>query len=187
MEKSAAQAARASEIVQRIARFVKREQVAHAPIELNAVIQDVSSLPMIDSGHSGAPRIVPELQLAKNLPSVVGDRVQIEQVLVNLIRNGMEAMADAAPANRRLIVRSGVVDGNVQVSVQDRGHGITDEVLTQLFDPFFTTKASGLGLGLSISRSIMEAHRGHLWAENNADGGATFYFSIPIVVEETSS
>jgi signal transduction histidine kinase len=116
---------------------------------------------------------------ADGLPLVRGDRVHLQQVLLNLVLNGMEAMA-GTPGERRLAVRTGVNEnGSVEVAVSDSGPGVLPERLPRLFDPFFSTKKEGMGLGLSIARSLIQAHGGQLWAENNPGGGATFRFALP--------
>jgi len=108
----------------------------------------------------------------------------LQQVLLNLIMNGMDAMNNLQNGNRRIVIRAQVAgDRMIEVGVSDSGHGIPPQTARQIFDPFFTTKASGMGMGLSISRTIIEAHRGRIWAENNAEGGATFYFAIPMATE----
>ena len=115
------------------------------------------------------------------LPSVRGDRVQLQQVVLNLLLNGAEAMKNCRPNDCLLTVRT-AHDGpeNVVVSIQDCGIGLVQENLAQLFIPFYTTKADGMGIGLSIARSIVESHSGRLWATNNPDRGATFSFSLPV-------
>jgi two-component system sensor kinase FixL len=107
--------------------------------------------------------------------------VQIEQVLLNLVRNGVESMFDVPPDRRRLTIEAHPAGQFVEVSVRDTGHGITPDNMSRLFSPFFTTKADGMGLGLSISRSIIEAHSGRLWAESEPGVGTSFYFSLPVI------
>jgi C4-dicarboxylate-specific signal transduction histidine kinase len=124
--------------------------------------------------------------LAHSLPTVVADSIQVQQVLVNLLRNAIEAMEDTPEAERRLLVRSENLDGSVQISIRDNGSGINDEQAKKLFEPFFSTKAEGMGLGLAVSQAIVEAHAGRLWAEPNPDRGATFYLSLPLGIEEPS-
>jgi len=120
-------------------------------------------------------------ELAADLPRVTGDRSSIEQVLVILIVNGMDAMKDTAEAARDLVVAAQRDGEFVQVTVRDRGHGIASANMTQLFDSFFTTKPDGMGMGLSIARSMIFAHGGRIWAENAPGGGAAFHFTLAVV------
>ena len=122
------------------------------------------------------------LDIAADVPPVLGDRVQLQQVLLNLILNGMDALEGVGGDNRRVSVTARrEASDTVEISVRDSGPGIAAGDLERIFDPFFSTKAKGIGMGLSISRSIVEAHRGRLWAENNAGRcGATFRFTLPI-------
>jgi two-component system sensor kinase FixL len=113
--------------------------------------------------------------------TIFGNRVHLQQVLMNLILNGLEAMGDMRAAERRLYVRTATNGGRrVEISVTDSGRGIPPEKLPRLFDSFFTTKENGMGLGLAIARSIIDAHHGRISAENNPDGGATFRFDLPV-------
>jgi signal transduction histidine kinase len=122
-----------------------------------------------------------ETSLAKDLPLIEGDPVQIQQVLVNLVSNAFDAMRQTPPSQRKVeISTASDGDGKVRLSVRDYGTGIRSEVHEQLFDQFFTTKEHGLGMGLAIVRSIVEAHGGKIHAENVADGGACFYFTLPV-------
>ena len=114
------------------------------------------------------------------LPPVHGDRVQLQQVLLNLLLNAMDALDDNPPARRLVTVRARPAGATVEVAVSDTGHGIPADKLLRVFEPFFTSKPNGLGMGLAISRSIIEAHGGRLWAENNEAGGATFTFTLPV-------
>jgi signal transduction histidine kinase len=121
-----------------------------------------------------------ERQLAENLPFVCGDVIHLQQVLMNLILNGIEAMSESSESNRQLTIRTACDgEGNVEVAVEDSGPGIPADRLPRLFESFFTTKPHGMGLGLSIVRSIVEAHGGRIWAENNRHGGACFRFRQP--------
>jgi signal transduction histidine kinase len=126
-------------------------------------------------------RVSIELEKAPDLPLVRGDRVHLQQVLLNLVVNGMDAVADCEPEKRRVRVRV-EPDGVrfVAVAVSDSGHGIPATQLGRVFEPFFTTKPQGMGLGLSISRTIVEAHGGRISAMNNPEGGATFRFTVPV-------
>src|SRR5205823_3653671 len=128
------------------------------------------------------------LNLPGDLPPVRGDRVHLQQVLLNLILNGIDALNRAGPGNRRVTV-SARVDAarTVEIAVSDTGHGIAAEKLAHVFDPFFTTKPDGMGMGLPISRTIVESHGGRLWAENNNDTGATFRFTVPQAEEASAS
>ena len=120
-------------------------------------------------------------ELADNLPKIRADAVQIEQVLLNLLLNAMDAMKDTPVVERRLVLRSSAKgDETVEASVEDSGHGIAPEKLGRVFDSFFTTKEGGMGLGLALARSIAEAHGGYLVAENNPLAGATFRLILPL-------
>jgi two-component system sensor kinase FixL len=119
-----------------------------------------------------------DFEPGKELPRIVGDRVHLQQVLLNLMLNGIEAMDEVPEETRVLAVRTGNGNGGVQIDIRDSGPGIPPERLPKLFKPFQTTKKEGLGIGLSITRSIVEAHGGRVWAENNPDVGATFHVSL---------
>ena len=124
------------------------------------------------------------LKLASELPPLLGDRVQLQQVLINLVINGIQAMADIGDDPRELLIESRKdKEEHVVVAVQDSGTGIDPANANRLFEAFFTTKSNGMGMGLSICRSIIEAHGGQLWASNNAGQGATFQFSLPSIGE----
>jgi signal transduction histidine kinase len=127
-------------------------------------------------------------ELAPALPPILGDRVQLQQVIINLVMNGIEAMQLAADQPRELVIRSGLLDEaqQVLVSVTDCCVGIAAENADQLFKAFFTTKASGMGMGLSICRSIIEAHDGRLWATANIPHGATFHLTLPLYADTAS-
>ena len=131
----------------------------------------------------GRHGITLEMSLATDVPAVMGDRVQLQQVLLNLVTNAAEAMREVPPQRRRLVVRSTVEDRDdgpwAVVAVEDAGIGFGKDEAARLFDAFYTTKPGGLGMGLSISRSIIDDHRGRLWATANPGHGATFYFALP--------
>jgi signal transduction histidine kinase len=122
------------------------------------------------------------------LPAVRGDRVHLQQVLLNLLLNAIDAMADTPPAERRIVVRTARDgDRSVRVSISDRGHGVPQDKLARIFDAFVTTKEHGLGLGLALARSIVEAHGGRIEAANNPGGGATFAFVLPVADREAAN
>jgi signal transduction histidine kinase len=168
---------RASEVVGRIRALLKRGQVEHAPQDLNALVQEVLPLARSELGKNG---ITLHLELAADLPPVRGDRVQLQQVVLNLLVNAAEAMAGTAAGRRRLVVRTARDGpGGASVAVSDSGTGVAPQSLGRVFDAFFTTKPGGMGMGLAISRSIVADHGGTIAAANNADGGATFTFTLP--------
>jgi two-component system sensor kinase FixL len=170
---------RAAEVIQRLRQWLKKEQVQQHPLQINEVVEDVLKLIRGDLVNQ---KVTVDTELAPHLPIVTGDPVQLQQVLLNLVVNACDAMTDCKTPDRRLLIRTGIENGSraVTVSVMDRGSSIPEEKIEQIFDPFFTTKAKGMGLGLSVCRTIIAAHRGKLWATNNPDCGATFHFSLPI-------
>ena len=173
---------RAGEVIHRLRSLLKKgEPQKYCDVNLNEVVQDVLKLVRNDLINQN---VTAETDLAQNLPSIIGDRVQLQQVLLNLVLNACEAMADCASSERQLFIASKLEKSAVQVSVTDRGGGIPEKKIEQVFERFFTTKKEGMGLGLSICRSIIDAHEGKIWATNNADCGATFYFSLPIDSQE---
>lgn len=198
----ASESMRAGEIVRHIRNFVRKSQTCIEPLRLPPLIDNMIRLARIHTtaNTAGITGMVPE-----DLPPVLADRIQIEQLLLNLIRNGLDAMhenrgsrqlliqarleePDAQPHRRRAdqeLPGTGV--RQIRVSVSDQGHGFDPESLEALFAPFCTHKENGLGIGLSICRSIIENHGGHLWAENNPEGGATFHFTLPVVAEDATS
>jgi PAS domain S-box-containing protein len=167
---------RAGQVIQRLRSLVKKQPPEFTALDLGAIMREVVHLVRADA-ILRASQIT--LAVAPGLPSVWGDRVELQQVALNLLLNALEAMKDR-PAEDRQVVVQVEADGSrmVKVSVRDRGAGLGDDV-ERVFRPFYTTKPDGLGVGLSISRSIVEAHGGHLWAENNPERGATFCFTIP--------
>ena len=170
---------RAGEVIRRMRALVKKEELDFAPINIVSVINDVVQLVHSDGILHN---IHVELDCQDGLPHVRGDRVQLQQVILNLLMNAFDAMKDAPAAERKVVVRAQAKDaGIVEISVRDRGTGLTGDSLSKIFQPFYTTKREGLGMGLPISRSILEAHGGRLWAKNNLDRGATFYFTVPAI------
>ena len=171
---------RAGEVISRIRALLSRSSVAHQPCDLAGVIRDVLLLVGPELGRHGT---VLQTSLASDLPPDMGDRVQLQQVLLNLLLNAAEAVREVPRERRRLVVRSTLErrdDGSwAVVAVEDAGVGFREEQAARLFEAFYTTKPGGLGMGLSISRSIMDRHRGRLWATANPGHGATFHFALP--------
>jgi signal transduction histidine kinase len=151
------------------------------PVDLNEVISEVLGLIRAESGRR---RVAVETELATDLPTVRGDKVHLQQILLNLLLNALDAMADMSDA-RKLTVRTDLDEnGYVVIAVSDAGSGITPDQMPRLFDPFFSTKKEGMGLGLPIARSLVEAHGGRIWAENAPGRGATFQFTLPAGVQQ---
>jgi two-component system, LuxR family, sensor kinase FixL len=169
---------RAAEVIRRLRLWLQKGEVHQHSLRINKVVRDVLKLIRTDLISQN---VSVDTELARNLPIVTGDPVQLQQVLVNLMVNACDAMADCDPPERRLRIRTGFENGGdaVIVSVTDRGGGIQVKEVEQIFEPFFTTKAKGMGLGLSVCRTIITAHRGKLWATSNSDRGATFHFTLP--------
>jgi signal transduction histidine kinase len=168
---------RASEVIRRIRDLLHKTQVEKAPVNINETIQEVMALVSEDVLKS---KIELQVQLEADLPAVLGDRIQLQQVILNLILNAKDAMSNGQTNPRELQIASGKNSaGAVVVAVRDTGHGLEGKDVERIFDPFFTTKAEGMGLGLSISRTIIEAHGGRLWATQNENKGATVRFLLP--------
>jgi signal transduction histidine kinase len=168
---------RASEVIRHMRALLRKRELELQPMDINRTINDVARL-LLENARRRGIDLSTELEIA--LPMVAADRVHIEQVLLNLLLNAMDAMAAKPAGERRLLVTSRLVDKQVQVAVADSGTGIGPQQRTHLFDSFYSTKEDGLGLGLSIARSIITAHEGRIWAENNLQGGATFRFALPV-------
>jgi len=178
MRKAAAQAERAGKIIARIRAFVKKSEPRRRPTSVAAILEDALALVEIDARRRGI-RLFSEV--APNLPDVHADQIMIEQVLLNLVRNGLDAMNDTPSDARVLKVRARTRDERfVEIAVIDRGHGIGEGDREWLFQPFVTTRDEGMGMGLTICRSIIEFHNGHLIAELNPEGGTIFTFTLPI-------
>jgi C4-dicarboxylate-specific signal transduction histidine kinase len=177
LESSTQQAQRAGTVVRELLAFMNKGQVQTEPTDINAAVQKALKRIEADGYRGFAMR----LELDATLPSVNANPLQIEKVLVNLVENSVEAMRDAGVGSRAIVVtvRTAKEDGMAQVTVTDRGPGIGAETLHRIFEPFFTTKPKGLGMGLAISRSIIEAHGGRLWAESEQGAGAAFHFTLP--------
>ena len=170
---------RAAEVISRLRALFKRGETHMQRLDANQLVREVLSLA---HGELATRSIDLNLELAPELPAIHGDRIQLEQVMLNLVMNGSEAMAAVRPETRRLTVMTRATDRNVHISVADRGPGFAADAADKLFEPYYTTKAQGLGLGLSISRSIVLAHGGQLWGVGKAGIGATFYIALPVVL-----
>lgn len=167
---------RAAEVIQRLRALMKRGETSRQPLRINDLLEEVLQLVQADFIGRG---VTPVCNLASDLPLIIGDQVQLQQLALNLILNAADAMAANAPGRRRLQLTTTRRGQNVRASVRDEGAGLPADV-EQLFQPFFTTKAHGLGMGLAICRSIITAHHGRLWAEPHPERGAVFQFELPI-------
>ena len=168
---------RASEVISRIRTLVKKTPPRNDWVDVNEVIVEVLALAQNEARRNG---VTLKQQLANELPQVRGDKVQLQQVILNLIINGLEAMAKSKDGVRELSVSSSVDEANnVTVAVRDSGTGVDSANLERVFDAFFTTKSDGMGMGLAISRTIIESHGGRLWATANSPNGAVFQFTLP--------
>ena len=173
----AEQAERAGRIIARIRNFVRKRASQLEPMDVNEAVRAATSLCEARARGDGVAVVT---TLADDLPPVLADAVQIEQVVLNLVMNALDALEGAQGGAPEVTVRTGRdAEGRVEIAVADRGRGLTDEARSRLFDPFFTTKPGGMGLGLSICRTIVEAHGGHLWATDNPGGGAVMRFVLP--------
>lgn len=167
------QATRAGDIIRRMRDFVEKRHTHRQPDDINAIVKEAADLGLIGAKADGIETV---LDLSPDLPQVIADRVQIEQVLVNLLHNAVDAMAGAE--TRHLTLSTGRVDGRIEVVVTDTGHGIPSHLVDRLFQPFVTNKPTGMGIGLAISRSIIEAHGGEIDAISSG-GGTVFRFTLP--------
>lgn len=181
LEEIASEADRAAKIIRRLRRMVQKREPVRKPLSLSHAIHEACSLSNPDLKRHGATLV---RHLDSKLPRVIADEIQIQQVMINLLRNAAEAMRDT-PADERVIrVAAGSADaGFLRVDVTDAGCGIPEQDLEKVFDAFHTTRSSGMGMGLAISRSIVEVHGGRIWAANNTIRGATFSFTLPLAPE----
>ena len=169
---------RAGAVIHRIRQLATKSDPEMRRLNVNDVIEDVVTLVRSEvQTHRASLRTA----LSSALPSAIGDRVQLQQVIINLVMNGVEAMATVNDRPRELVIRSNAQNGHVLVTVEDTGVGLDPRHVDHLFDAFFTTKPAGMGMGLSISRSIIEGHGGRLWATPNPTHGATFQFALPVM------
>jgi C4-dicarboxylate-specific signal transduction histidine kinase len=177
-ERTVQGATRASDVIRRIRSMIKKAAPEKAPVQLNEIIAEVIALTE-DSALRNTISV--SVELMPDLPVIVGDRIQLQQVILNLMINGIEAMTNASHQMHKLIVRSGIQDQErICVSIEDNGIGVKSEMMGRLFEPFFTTRSEGIGMGLPISLSIIEAHGGRLWAESAMGRGSVFQFVLPV-------
>src|SRR5467141_4954060 len=168
---------RASDVVTRLRALFSRKELTLESLDLNQAAREVIALSLSELQRD---RVILRSELADNLPPVAGDRVQLQQVILNLVRNASDAMSEVDDRQRQLLIQTEPDEGGqVRLTVQDAGVGFDPQVMDRLFDSFYTTKNDGMGIGLSVSRSIIASHHGRLWATLNEDPGATFSFSIP--------
>ena len=180
MERMIRDAKRASQVVERLRALVRKTPAKRLPLDMNDVItESIALLQREVQTH----RIVLKTDLARDLPLVLADRIELQQVVINLMVNGMQAMESVTDRPRLLLVRSSADETQVVVAVQDAGVGLEPAAMGRLFNPFFTTRDGGMGMGLSICRSIVEAHGGHIWASPNEGPGASFQFALPLQPE----
>jgi C4-dicarboxylate-specific signal transduction histidine kinase len=180
MDDIASAGKRAGELIERLRKFLRKESPDYKPLCVNDVVRAMIEVIRVDAlEHDAAMRF----DLADQLPHVNGDPIELQQVLVNLVHNGLQAMLEHVPDSRELTIRTALDEkGAVVVSVRDTGVGLPKEAAHHLFKPFFTTKAAGMGMGLAIARSIIDAHDGRIWATANSDtldAGTTFHFVLP--------
>ena len=175
---------RAGAVVARIRALFRKEEPSKERLDLNNLIEELVGF----LRHEAASRRIPiRTDLMQSMPLIKADRVQLQQVVLNLIMNGMDAMSETTSTSKEILISSRRNGTNeILVALHDHGGGINSQLLEKIFDPFFTTKSQGLGMGLSISRSIIESHEGRLWATANPMGGAIFQFTIPIRAQNPS-
>lgn len=177
LQKTAQQAERAGRIIRRVHAFVRKSEPTRTAVRINAVVAEA-----VDFAEAEARkrRVKIATRLSADDPELQADPLLLQQVLLNLLRNGMDAMSATPPEERRILVTTERTGQLLLVGVEDRGCGLTPEVKERLFDPFFSTKAEGMGMGLNICRSIMELHRGRVWAEPGPEGGTAFFLALPV-------
>ncbi len=178
MQKAAEQAERAGKIIRRMRDMVKKGDPKRLPIALAELIDETRAFADIEARRNGTQIVV---ELPENLPRIFVDRIMIEQVLLNLMKNGIEAMGDVPVERRQLRIEARPIDERMlEICVTDHGHGLADDDIERIFAPFYTTKPEGMGIGLAICRSIIEFHQGRLWVEPRREGGTMFRFTVPI-------
>ena len=181
-QRIAADAHRAGEVIRRLRLFVRKRDVERSLIDTNELVGEVCQFLRFEIAHQ---EVDVDLRLSERLPRLEADAIGVQQVILNLVRNALDALAEIDPANRRLVIRTSLQAGRrAEVTVEDSGPGISGNLLEQVFEPFFTSKNAGLGMGLAISRSIIESHGGRIWTGRSNLGGASIHFSLPLGEEE---
>jgi C4-dicarboxylate-specific signal transduction histidine kinase len=176
-ERTTQGATRASEVIGRIRSLIHKTAPERAPVQINEIIAEVITLA---DRQASKNEVSVMTELAPDLPPILGDRIQLQQVILNLMLNSIEAMTSVHNRSRKLLIRSQIQDEReVRIAVEDSGIGVKAEIMARLFEPFFTTRSQGIGMGLPISRSIIEAHGGRLWAESTVNQGSIFQFTLP--------
>lgn len=184
LDQVVSQARRAGEIVKRVRAFAQRRPPVLHPTNINEIVRETLAFLHFEMVHK---EIQVVLDLGESLPRVLADAIQLEQALLNLVRNAIEAMETTEPSERRLTIRTAAAaPGMVKVTVSDTGAGLPPEIQGRVFDSFFTTKPDGLGIGLSITRTLIELHRGQLWIEPGKGPGCTFAFTLPAALEDST-
>lgn len=182
MNKAAEQAERAGKIIRRMRDMVKKGDPKRVPVHLSELIEETRAFADIEAQRTNTQILV---EVPENLPRIVVDRIMIEQVLLNLVKNGIEAMHGMPVERRQLVIRAHPIDERmVEVAVADRGHGLAEDDIEKIFAPFYTTKPEGMGIGLAICRSIIEFHQGRLWVEARREGGSIFRFTVPMIEDD---
>jgi signal transduction histidine kinase len=172
---------RASDVITRLRTLYSKKEPSPQSMDLNEATREVTALWLSELQRTG---VMLRYELADDLPAAAGDRIQLQQVILNLLRNAADAMSTVDDRPRELLIRTERDEANqVRLSIKDSGVGLTTQAAEKIFEAFYTTKTDGMGIGLSISRSIIEAHRGRLWATPNDGPGSTFSFAIPCSVE----
>jgi signal transduction histidine kinase len=169
---------RAGEVIGRMRSLLKKSPFELKNFDLNDVVHETIG---VIFSPSGGRRVELTSLITPDALPILGDRIQLQQVILNLVVNGIDAMKDTPSENRIITIRTSRVEKFAELSVSDRGHGILKGKLKEVFEPFYTSKAEGMGMGLSIARTIIEAHNGQIWAENRDHGGATFRIRLPLV------
>jgi two-component system sensor kinase FixL len=182
LQQITAQAVRAGDIIRRLRALARNEVLQREPTDLNGLVSELSDLIQLDAKRYDVQY---KLDLASQLPKVEVDRAQIQQVVLNLVRNGLEALGDSTHSPRQLTVQTQrVSDGTVEINVSDNGPGVSKAIAPRLFEPFCTTKPHGTGLGLAISRTIVKSHQGSLDYRSNSSGGACFSLRLPLTEQD---